>query len=297
MSRQRNAKLLALVIRDAITESHIYNMNKKIVNSIVNRYILLDRHHIFEECLSNRYEMNDTDNNLITSVTKATAKVWDPPMEACKGIEANESFQTSVNENINRFLVWPGLNLSKNKKKRDTYSGYGRNLQDIKSIHLKLGSPDLNNSNAKEWILSKLKVLDIMKNGTADASSPNTLFLHVGVERDFYYLTLRRHGDFLHNSVGIRWYVIQKKFSNKQESAEKNLSDLLDVFIVDYMTWNRRQVKWIQEKLKAHGYFRDKIDGIFGKNTEKAIKIYQKTNNLRQTGIIDIRTAKILGLL
>ena len=297
MSRQRNAKLLALVIRDAITESHIYNMNKKIVNSIVNRYILLDRHHIFEECLSNRYEMNDTDKNLITSVIKATAKVWDPPMEACKDIEANESFQTSVNENINRFLVWSGLNLSKNKKKRDTYSGYGRNLQDIKSIHLKLESPYLNNSNDKEWILSKLKVFDIIKNRTADEPLLNALFLHVGVERDFYFMTLRRHGDFLHKNVGIRWQVFKRKFNSKTESMEKGLSELLDDFIVGYMTWNRRQVKWVQEKLKAHGYFKDKTDGMFGKKTEMAIKTYQKTNNLSQTGIIDIRTAKILGLL
>lgn len=45
-------------------------------------------------------------------------------------------------------------------------------------------------------------------------------------------------------------------------------------------------VKKIQERLKALGYYKKAIDGDFGKETEAAVKVFQKEKNLSVDGIV-----------
>lgn len=43
---------------------------------------------------------------------------------------------------------------------------------------------------------------------------------------------------------------------------------------------------WIQEVLRAAGFYRGPIDGIFGAQTEEAVKAFQRENSLKATGYI-----------
>lgn len=53
----------------------------------------------------------------------------------------------------------------------------------------------------------------------------------------------------------------------------------------------------IQSLLRRIGYNPGVIDGIYGPNTEKAVKLFQRNNGLNPTGIIDTSTYKILESL
>jgi uncharacterized membrane protein YsdA (DUF1294 family) len=54
------------------------------------------------------------------------------------------------------------------------------------------------------------------------------------------------------------------------------------------------EIKNIQQILKSHHYYSDKIDGIIGKNFREAIKKFQKNNGLKVDGIVGNRTYKKL---
>jgi len=297
MSRPRDAKLLALVIRDAIVGGQVYPTNRTIIDSIINRYILFDQHLLLERVLTDGYEMDDEDKNLLESLKKTIARVWVKPGEACKSIEENDSFQRAANRNVRRFSIWPGFPSKNHKKRWDAHPGHFRHLKDVERISLRLEGPFSDNASIKRLVESKLKALHIMENSPVDELRPKALFLHIGVKRNALHVTLRHKGGFLHGSVGIRWQVFETKQRRTPENEEKRLSGLLDVFMADFMTWNRRQLRLAQERLKRIGYYEAGIDGIFGINTEKAIKEYQKSRNLPRSGIVDRRTAESLGLL
>ena len=61
-------------------------------------------------------------------------------------------------------------------------------------------------------------------------------------------------------------------------------------------------VKKIQKALKKNGYYRYadkrylKIDGTYHKWTQKAVKKYQKDNELKVTGNVDQKTANKLQI-
>ena len=56
------------------------------------------------------------------------------------------------------------------------------------------------------------------------------------------------------------------------------------------------EVEEIQRVLKEWGLFKGEITGYFGTATETALKQYQKSNNLPQTGIADEATLKKMGI-
>lgn len=56
------------------------------------------------------------------------------------------------------------------------------------------------------------------------------------------------------------------------------------------------QVVALQKKLTSLGYSTKGTDGIFGSNTEKAVKKFQKDNNLTADGVVGSQTRKALHL-
>ena len=56
------------------------------------------------------------------------------------------------------------------------------------------------------------------------------------------------------------------------------------------------QVRQVQEALKAQGHDPGPIDGVMGPQTQQAIREYQKSQNLSETGRIDAQTAQKLGV-
>jgi len=55
-------------------------------------------------------------------------------------------------------------------------------------------------------------------------------------------------------------------------------------------------IERVQIKLKKLGYNPGKIDGILGPNTKKAIKKFQKDNNLNPTGQLDSYTISSINI-
>lgn len=56
------------------------------------------------------------------------------------------------------------------------------------------------------------------------------------------------------------------------------------------------EVKKIQEKLKAWGYYSGSADGIYGSQTFEAVKKFQRKNNLKVDGIAGEKTLAALGI-
>ena len=51
--------------------------------------------------------------------------------------------------------------------------------------------------------------------------------------------------------------------------------------------WTKDQIKEAQAGLAKAGYFKGEPSGVMGKKTRKAIRAYQKANNLPVTGRLD----------
>jgi Putative peptidoglycan binding domain len=51
-----------------------------------------------------------------------------------------------------------------------------------------------------------------------------------------------------------------------------------------------------QERLARQGYYRGETDGVLSPEMQKAVKRYQSTNGLRQTGDLDSDTLAVMGL-
>ncbi len=54
-------------------------------------------------------------------------------------------------------------------------------------------------------------------------------------------------------------------------------------------------IKKLQEFLKDAGFSAGSIDGIFGKNTREAVRLFQKANSLKVDGIAGKETVRTLG--
>lgn len=55
-------------------------------------------------------------------------------------------------------------------------------------------------------------------------------------------------------------------------------------------------VKKVQQKLKNWGYYSGSVDGIYGKNTVVAVKLFQKKNGLTVDGIAGTKTLAAMGI-
>jgi N-acetylmuramoyl-L-alanine amidase len=55
-------------------------------------------------------------------------------------------------------------------------------------------------------------------------------------------------------------------------------------------------VREIQQLLKNWGYYSGAVDGVFGEQTEKAVKYFQEANGLEADGVVGPRTLAALGI-
>lgn len=55
-------------------------------------------------------------------------------------------------------------------------------------------------------------------------------------------------------------------------------------------------VTTLQKRLKTWGYYTGNVDGIFGSQTEQAVKHFQRKNGLAADGIVGPATAKAVGI-
>lgn len=55
-------------------------------------------------------------------------------------------------------------------------------------------------------------------------------------------------------------------------------------------------IKAVQEKLLKMGLYKGKVDGIIGKNTISAVKVFQKKKGLKVDGIVGPLTLKALNV-
>ena len=56
------------------------------------------------------------------------------------------------------------------------------------------------------------------------------------------------------------------------------------------------EVKKIQTKLKNWGYYSGSVDGIYGWQTESAVRSFQKKNGLTVDGIAGTKTLNAMGI-
>lgn len=73
-------------------------------------------------------------------------------------------------------------------------------------------------------------------------------------------------------------------------------SDTLSVQTLSQSGSRGEEVRRIQAKLKEQGYYQGSVDGIYGKETEKAVKAFQKKNGLTTDGVAGTNTLQKLGI-
>lgn len=69
-----------------------------------------------------------------------------------------------------------------------------------------------------------------------------------------------------------------------------------EVFALSKYGSSGKEVRQIQTKLKNWGYYKGNIDGIYGSQTLKAVKDFQKKNGLTVDGIVGDKTLAALGI-
>jgi N-acetylmuramoyl-L-alanine amidase len=57
-----------------------------------------------------------------------------------------------------------------------------------------------------------------------------------------------------------------------------------------------QDIKLIQKKLKNWGYYKGKVDGIYGSGTKNAVILFQKRNKLKVDGIVGDKTLAAMGI-
>ena len=60
--------------------------------------------------------------------------------------------------------------------------------------------------------------------------------------------------------------------------------------------WSREDVKSVQEALMGKGHNPGPIDGVMGRQTQQALREFQRAQNIQQSGQLDSNTANALGV-
>ncbi len=70
----------------------------------------------------------------------------------------------------------------------------------------------------------------------------------------------------------------------------------INVFAVSKVGSRGEEVKKIQTKLKNWGYYSGSVDGVYGWQTESAVRSFQKKNGLTADGIAGTKTLNAMGI-
>lgn len=91
--------------------------------------------------------------------------------------------------------------------------------------------------------------------------------------------------------------VIALCILNVFPSSEKaELGNNSSVYTLSKIGSQGDEVKRIQKKLKSLGYYKGTVDGVYGANTMKAVKSFQKNCGLKADGVAGPKTIRYLGL-
>lgn len=74
-----------------------------------------------------------------------------------------------------------------------------------------------------------------------------------------------------------------------------SIDEVAEAAVVKYGS-SGSTVRTIQTKLKRWGYYTGAVDGIFGSNTRKAVRLFQSRNGLVVDGIVGTKTANAMGV-
>lgn len=74
------------------------------------------------------------------------------------------------------------------------------------------------------------------------------------------------------------------------------ISSTLSVFAVSKIGSKGEEVRQIQTKLKNWGYYTGSVDGVYGWQTQNAVKSFQKKNGLTSDGIAGKQTLNAMGI-
>lgn len=163
-------------------------------------------------------------------------------------------------------------------------------------------------SNVK-WNLSKINVPCSTDCSALDAVALNAC--GVKVSKDIYT------GDMVEKimDTGLFYDLIGKEYTQTSENLEvgdilvgvghtATVTEVKEMFVLErtlrYISGSLLtgdDVKELQKILKSLGYYKDKKDGIFGINTERAVISYQKARGLTPDGAVGKNTATALGFL
>lgn len=112
---------------------------------------------------------------------------------------------------------------------------------------------------------------------------------------DFYAVTWGKSNGYVMKKFVTLSSADAKKLSGygKYTSA-KTIEQLGDMPAASAKGDNGDKVAKLQQALKIKKFYTGKVDGIYGENTEKAVKAFQKSMGLTQTGKADKTTLKKL---
>lgn len=74
------------------------------------------------------------------------------------------------------------------------------------------------------------------------------------------------------------------------------LTVCVTAFAVSKVGSRGEEVKKIQTKLKNWGYYSGSVDGVYGWQTENAVRSFQKKNGLKVDGIAGVQTLNAMGI-
>ena len=69
-----------------------------------------------------------------------------------------------------------------------------------------------------------------------------------------------------------------------------------EVFALSKYGSRGEEVRTIQTKLKRWGYYKGNVDGIYGSQTQEAVKYFQRKNGLTVDGIVGTKTLQAMGI-
>ncbi len=90
-------------------------------------------------------------------------------------------------------------------------------------------------------------------------------------------------------------YILFGFLSYNDFFSNRSFSDSATSMIVKYGS-RGTEVKTVQTKLKKWGYYKGKVDGVYGWKTRSAVIAFQKKNRLKADGVVGAATSKALGI-